>query len=78
MPVFLAIASLGQMIVLLTDGFDLSVGAIVAPTSIFGGMVMASAGKRMPDMIAADTALGAAAGMADGVLIGIVNALAWR
>ena len=64
--VFLTIVSLGQMIVLLTGGFDLSVGTIVALTSVFGAMVMASAGKSMPNMIAADIAVGAAAGMAGG------------
>lgn len=73
--VFLMIVSLGQMMVLLTGGFDLSVGTIVAVTSVVGAMTMAAAYATMPDMLAVDIALGCGAGMAAGLSIGIVNGL---
>ena len=39
--VYLTIVSLGQMLALFTGGFDLSVGTILALTSVVGAMVMA-------------------------------------
>ena len=40
--VYLIIVSLGQMLALLTGGFDLSVGTIVALTSVVGATAMAA------------------------------------
>lgn len=73
--VFLTIVSLGQMMVLLTGGFDLSVGTIIALTSVVGAMIMAASGKSMPDMIVADIALGSVFGIAAGVAIGVINGI---
>ena len=39
--VYLMIVSMGQMLALLTGGFDLSVGTILALTSVVGALVMA-------------------------------------
>ena len=49
--VYLMIVALGQMLALLTGGFDLSVGTIVAITSVVGAMAMAAASAAMPDTV---------------------------
>lgn len=71
--VFLMIVSLGQMMVLLTGGFDLSVGTIVALTSVVGAMAMAAAATAMPDLIPLAIALGCVAGLAAGLTVGVIN-----
>ena len=48
---YLAIVAMGQMLALLTGGFDLSVGKIVALTSVVGAMVMAPLAAAHPDAI---------------------------
>ena len=42
--VYLVLVSLGQMIVLLTGGFDLAVGTTIALTSVIAAMIMISVG----------------------------------
>lgn len=71
--VFLMIVSLGQMMVLLTGGFDLSVGTIVALTSVVGALAMAAAATAMPDLIPLAIALGCLAGLAAGLTVGVMN-----
>lgn len=71
--VFLVIVSLGQMMVLLTGGFDLSVGTIIALTSVVTAIAMAAAAAIMPGMIPLAIALGCLAGVLAGVLVGIIN-----
>lgn len=71
--VFLVIVSLGQMMVLLTGGFDLSVGTILALTSVFTATAMAAAAVMFPDMIPLAIALGCLAGVAAGVAVGLIN-----
>ena len=73
--VFLTIVSVGQMMVLLTGGFDLSVGTILALTSVVGAMAMSAAAAAMPDMIPLAIAIGCFVGIAVGCLIGAVNGL---
>ncbi|MBC6404354.1 MAG: ABC transporter permease [Rhodospirillales bacterium] len=72
--VYLTIVSLGQMLTLLTGGFDLSVGTIVALSSVVGAVVMASVYSAMPDAVYLAIALGFFAGVLAGSLIGVVNA----
>ena len=66
--VYLIIVSVAQMIVLLTGGFDLSVGSSIALTSIVTGSVLIAVA---PDFAA--IAKAAAAGVAMATLIGAVN-----
>ena len=56
--VYLTIVSLGQMLALLTGGFDLSVGTILALSSVVGAMVMASMHAAMPDAVFLAIAVG--------------------
>jgi ribose/xylose/arabinose/galactoside ABC-type transport system permease subunit len=71
--VYLMIVSLGQMFALLTGGFDLSVGTILAITSVVGAMAMAAAFAMWPDAVPLAIALGVLAGIGAGVLIGVCN-----
>jgi ribose transport system permease protein len=72
--VYLILVALGQMLPLVTGGFDLSVGTTVAITSVVSSTVMvALAGGADPAWGA--IAAGCAAGLAAGMLVGLVNAL---
>ncbi len=71
--VYLTIVSLGQMLALLTGGFDLSVGTILALTSVVGALVMASVYAAMPDAIWLAILLGCFAGIFAGTMIGVCN-----
>jgi ribose/xylose/arabinose/galactoside ABC-type transport system permease subunit len=73
--VFLTIVSLGQMMVLLTGGFDLSVGTTIALTSVVGAMAMAAAAAAMPDMVPLAITIGCMAGLLSGLGIGLINGL---
>lgn len=71
--VYLTIVSLGQMFALLTGGFDLSVGTIIALTSVVGATAMAAAYASMPDAVFLAILIGCLAGIAAGTAIGVVN-----
>lgn len=71
--VYLTIVSMGQMLALLTGGFDLSVGTTLALTSVVGALVMASIYAAMPDAVWLAILLGCLAGVAAGTLIGVCN-----
>ncbi|KZM51668.1 ABC transporter permease [Labrenzia sp. OB1] len=73
--VYLMIVSMGQMLALLTGGFDLSVGTILALSSVVGAMAMAAFAAAFPDMIGLAIALGCFAGIAAGVSIGVMNGI---
>ncbi|MEM8837190.1 MAG: ABC transporter permease [Pseudomonadota bacterium] len=73
--VYLTIVSLGQMLALLTGGFDLSVGTILAVTSVVGALAMASLLPMMPDAVWLVIVLGSLAGIAAGTMIGVCNGL---
>lgn len=70
---YLTVVALGQMIVLLTGGFDLSVGTILAVTSVVSALTMAGVFAAFPDLAWLAIILGVLAGFGAGVLIGIVN-----
>jgi ribose transport system permease protein len=72
---FLAMVAMGQMLALLTGGFDLSVGKTLAITSVVGALVMAAAKAEFPDAVGVAVALGMLAGIAAGTLVGIVNGI---
>ena len=72
---YLIMVSMGQMFALLTGGFDLSVGTILAVTSVVGALAMSTAYAAMPDAVALAIALGLLAGFAAGVAIGALNGI---
>ena len=72
---YLALVSMGQMFALLTGGFDLSVGTILALTSVVGATAMAGAYAAMPDAAGLSILIGIVAGIAAGTAIGVVNGI---
>ena len=72
---YLTLVSMGQMFALLTGGFDLSVGTILALTSVVGATAMASAYAAMPDAVGLSILIGILAGVAAGTGIGVVNGI---
>ena len=73
--VYLVLVSLGQMLVLITGGFDLSVGTAIALTSVVSAMAMVALAAAMPDLVWVAIVLGAFAGFAAALLIGGLNGL---
>ncbi len=72
---YLALVSMGQMFALLTGGFDLSVGTILALTSVVGATAMAATYVMMPEAAAFAILIGILAGIAAGTAIGVVNGI---
>ena len=72
---FLAIVSAGQMLVLIVGGFDLSVGAVVALTSITTALSMAALMQIMQEAVYLVIFLGVGAGLLAGAAVGLVNGL---
>jgi ribose transport system permease protein len=71
--VYLVLVSLGQMIVLLTGGFDLAVGTTIALTSVIAAMIMISVMAAIPDSVGLIIAAGCLGAMAVALLIGLIN-----
>jgi ribose transport system permease protein len=72
---YLTLVAMGQMFALLTGGFDLSVGTILALTSVVGASAMATAYAAMPDTVGLSILIGVLAGVAAGTAIGVVNGI---
>lgn len=72
---YLMIISAGQMMVLIIGGFDLSVGAVAALTSVTAAMTMAGLYTSMPEAVAMVTLIGVLAGLAAGTAIGALNGI---
>jgi ribose/xylose/arabinose/galactoside ABC-type transport system permease subunit len=72
---FLTMVALGQMLALLTGGFDLSVGTILAVTSVVGAMAMAYLSASYPDMVWLAIAGGMLIGFLAGLSIGLINGI---
>lgn len=73
--VYLMLVSMGQMLALLTGGFDLSVGTILALTSVAGATIMAAVYVALPESIGLAIFLGCLGGIAAGTMIGVVNGI---
>lgn len=73
--VYLVLVSLGQMLVLISGGFDLSVGTAIALTSVVSASAMVFFAGLFPDAIWLAILLGAFAGFAAALLVGMVNGL---
>lgn len=73
--VYLVLVSLGQMLVLITGGFDLAVGTAIALTSVVSAIAMVALTSVMPDTVALVILLAAGAGFGAALLIGCLNGL---
>lgn len=73
--VYLILVSLGQMLVLITGGFDLSVGTAIALTSVVSATAMVAASSVFPDAVWLIIALGLAAGFGAALLMGLLNSI---
>lgn len=71
--VYLVLVSLGQMLVLISGGFDLSVGTAIALTSVVSATGMVWMAVVFPDAIWLAITLGALMGFGAALLIGFVN-----
>jgi len=71
--VYLVLVSLGQMIVLLTGGFDLAVGTTIALTSVLSAIAMVALASAFPDAVWLVIALACLGAMAVALLIGLIN-----
>lgn len=73
--VYLILVSMGQMLALLTGGFDLSVGAVVALTSVVSALAMVALSAVFPDAVWLVIALGCLAGLGAALVVGLVNGM---
>ncbi len=71
--VYLVLVSLGQMLALVTGGFDLSVGTIQAVTSVVAAMVMSAVFAHSPGSVWLAILAGSLAGVLAGMVVGMVN-----
>lgn len=72
---YLVIVTMGQMLTLLTGGFDLSVGTMLALSSVVGAMAMSAMNTAFPDAVALVIMVGLLAGMLAGLSIGAINGI---
>ena len=72
---YLVIVAAGQMLVLIVGGFDLSVGAVVALTSVTSAMAMAGLKPSLPNHPELIILIGVLAGIGSGLVIGLINGL---
>jgi ribose transport system permease protein len=66
---------MGQMLALLTGGFDLSVGTILALSSVVGAMAMSAMNSAFPDSVTLVIFVGLMVGFLAGLSIGVVNGI---
>ncbi|MER9236426.1 ABC transporter permease [Mesorhizobium sp. M0622] len=72
---FLSIVAMGQMLALISAGFDLSVGAVVALTSVITASVMAGMVVDPGGPVAFAVIAGCGAGLMVGLVVGLLNGL---
>jgi ribose transport system permease protein len=70
---FLIIVTLGQALVLISGGFDLSVGAVIAVTSVVSARFMSRYYAGNPDSEVTSVLVGIAAGLFVGLVFGLIN-----
>lgn len=71
--VYLILVSMGQMLVLISGGFDLSVGMVIALSSVVSAMAMVALVPLFPDAVWLVILGGALAGFAVAAIIGAIN-----
>lgn len=72
---YLIMVSLGQMIVLLTAGLDLSIGSAIALVSVVTATVMGLMLAADPSSVWLAISVGIAAGLATGAAVGVINGI---
>jgi len=72
---YLAMVAMGQMLALLTGGFDLSVGTMLAITSVAAALGMTAVLGAYPDLIWLAIIAGMFTGFLAGVSVGVVNGI---
>jgi ribose/xylose/arabinose/galactoside ABC-type transport system permease subunit len=70
---YLSIVTLGQALVLISGGFDLSVGALIAVTSVVSARYMSNYYAAHPGHEGTALLIGVAAGLVVGLIFGLVN-----
>lgn len=73
--VYLILVSLGQMLVLISGGFDLSVGTVIALASVVSASVMVAMAPIFPDAVWVAIAIGALAGFGAALVVGGINGI---
>ena len=73
--IFLILIALGQMLVLVSGGFDLSVGATVALTSVVSSTAMVAVQAGHPDNPTLAIAAGCGATVLVGMVVGLANGI---
>ncbi len=73
--VYLVLVSMGQMLALVTGGFDLSVGTAIALTSVVSARGMVWLAGIFPDAIWLAILLGAFLGFGAALMVGLVNGI---
>ena len=73
--VYLILVSMGQMLALVTGGFDLSVGTVMALTSVVSAMAMRSFGALLPDAGWVVMIGGCICGLLAGLTVGLINGI---
>lgn len=73
--VYLILVSLGQMLVLISGGFDLSVGTVIALSSVISATVMVAMVPVFPDAVWLAIAIGAFAGFGAALVVGGINGI---
>lgn len=71
----LALVACGQALVLIAGGFDLSVGAVIALSSVVSAKMMAWAAAAYPEQPGIAVAIGVFSGLGCGAAVGLVNGL---
>jgi len=71
--VYLVLVSMGQMIVLISGGFDLSVGTSIALTSVVSALGMVWFAGMFPDAVWVAILFGALLGFGVALIVGLVN-----
>jgi ribose transport system permease protein len=71
--VYLILVSLGQMLALVTGGFDLSVGTILAVTSVVSAMVISHMISSNPEAVWTAIVIGSLCGIVAGMTVGLIN-----
>jgi ribose transport system permease protein len=72
---FLIIVTLGQALVLISGGFDLSVGAVIAVTSVVSARYMSNYYGSHPESEWTAVLIGVAAGLLVGLIFGLINGI---
>ncbi len=72
---YLAIFAVAQMVVILTRGFDLSLGMCVSAVSVLSALIMTSGLAAQPGMLYPAIVLGVLGGIGFGIVVGLFNGL---